>query len=495
MTAPINESFRQILARMYVDIDYFAHTLLKDAVYDKTPEFHREIYSALENSSIRKLAVIAPRGHAKSTLATKIYPLHKICFGTVKYIVIISESNDQSVALLQEIKDELEYNNDIKKFFGDLVGKDRWREDDIVTANGIRVWARGSRQRVRGTKFQNHRPDLIILDDFESELNTETPEQRLKLKRWINASVLPAVEPKRGKVFLIGTIVHEDSYLNDIATDRDGKLGWDKLFYKAIKEDGTPLWKERFPLEELERIRQEYAAQGMEHIFYQEYMNESITPGGGLVKQEWIKEANYELLFADNTWWIKEDGVWKNMYVFYSIDPSLGKLGGDLTGEIVLGVTCDNNRYVLEANELRMNSLDLTRRFFEYFKKWKFQQAVIESVIFQEVLKDIIYDAMIKRNTFFPLIEEKPRDRKSKRLEGITPFYASGSIYHNGLFPALNMQLKSFPKSKHDDLLDALWQALKNSYAPPKKEYQPKQAGRGKRFKIHKPKRYNWAVL
>ena len=56
----------------------------------------------------------------------------------------------------------------------------------------------------------------IVLDDFESELNTKTPERRADIKKWIVSTVYPALEETPGNegwIWLSGTIVHFDSYL------------------------------------------------------------------------------------------------------------------------------------------------------------------------------------------------------------------------------------------------------------------------------------------
>ena len=57
----------------------------------------------------------------------------------------------------------------------------------------------------------------MILDDFESELNTKTQESRQQIKDWVTAAVFPAIDfDKGGFLWCNGTIVHYDSFLNGI---------------------------------------------------------------------------------------------------------------------------------------------------------------------------------------------------------------------------------------------------------------------------------------
>ena len=493
----LNQAERQqVIKRSYLDIDYFAHYFLKDTVYDETPWFHKEIYNYLERDDIKKLAIICPRGHAKSTLSAKIYVLHRVLFANytdTRFIIMVSESLDQSINLMKDVKDELEFNATLREFFGHLFTSGlKWTETDIITSNGVRVWARGSRQRIRGSKYRNRRPDLIILDDFESELNTETPEQRDKLKKWINAAVLPAVDPKRGKVFLIGTIIHEDAYLADIKNDIEGLLGWHKRMYKAGLAEGKALWDARYPLEKLQQIHDELAAQGYEHIYYQEYENEAVTPGSGLAKE--IKQDQWEYFWSEEAdcWFINVDGVWKSMFTFLGYDPALGKAGGDATGEVVLGVDSDGHNHILAVAELRIGVFEVLERIFAQVKEWHVRNVNIESISFQEVLRDSLYQMMPQKGIYFGVIDYKPKDKKATRLQGLTPYYYGGNISHNGFFPNLVSQLRMFPKTQHDDLLDALWMVLQGCSKPQHIPYVPGKpivkTKRGKRIF----KKYSW---
>ena len=80
---------------------------------------------------------------------------------------------------------------------GGSVGK-RWTEKDIVTPKGDRIIAKGSAQRLRGRAEVGVRYTGIILDDFESELNTKTPDRRAELKKWIVSTVFPSLEETPG---------------------------------------------------------------------------------------------------------------------------------------------------------------------------------------------------------------------------------------------------------------------------------------------------------
>ena len=65
----------------------------------------------------------------------------------------------------------------------------------ILTNIAIKVKiGKGTSQRLRGKKQNSTRYTGIILDDFESELNTKTPDSRRQIKEWVTAAVYPAID-------------------------------------------------------------------------------------------------------------------------------------------------------------------------------------------------------------------------------------------------------------------------------------------------------------
>ena len=127
-------------------------------------------------------------------------PLWKACTKSKNeplYILLVSESLDQSLSHLARIKSELTENENIHRYFGNL-GEEtaiKWQEKDIILANETRIKAFGSGQKMRGVIHKHTRPTLIILDDVESEKNSKTIESRVDLRKWVSEAVLPTLTP------------------------------------------------------------------------------------------------------------------------------------------------------------------------------------------------------------------------------------------------------------------------------------------------------------
>src|SRR5438309_9589627 len=85
----------------------------------KTPPFHREIAFYLTSPEHRRVNIIAPRAHAKSSIAAALLPLHHIFFEEGnKFIVLVSKTEGHSIRLLQTIKNALDYSIPLRSMVG-----------------------------------------------------------------------------------------------------------------------------------------------------------------------------------------------------------------------------------------------------------------------------------------------------------------------------------------------------------------------------------------
>ena len=85
-----------------------------------TPGFHKELYKLYTDFSLKKVAVAAPRGHAKSTITNLIFLSWIVAYNKAHFIFIISNTLKQSTLHLETLKSELAYNDNFKMLYGSL---------------------------------------------------------------------------------------------------------------------------------------------------------------------------------------------------------------------------------------------------------------------------------------------------------------------------------------------------------------------------------------
>lgn len=81
----------------------------------------------------------------------------------------------------------------------------------------------------------------------------------------------------------------------------------------------------------------------------------------------------------------------------------------------------------------------------------------IEVTSLNEFITYPLRTEMMRQKRYYDIVELKARASKEERIEALVPFYRLGFVYHNSnVCSPLEAQLLSFPRSKRDDLMDAL---------------------------------------
>lgn len=395
----------------------------------------------IKNDNHKRIAIAAPRGHSKSTLVNLIYLLWVIVHVKTRFVIIVSDTYSQSTLFLETIRTELESNDKLIAFYGIKIEKSN--EGEIV-ANGIMIKAIGAGMKVRGLKYQESRPTLVIIDDLENDELVENKQRRDKLERWFNGALIPSMS-SNGRVIMIGTILHYDSLLNKILMT-EGYKEYTRLRYSAIQESGEALWHEHMSIERLNELKAEYTAKGQSYLFYQEYMNNPTTDENRKFKIE--KTKFYEEAELDK----------KQLLTYITLDRAYStQKTADFTGVIVVSVDIENNWYIRTAKRFKGDEKELIDEIFDLYSYWRPRIMGIEQKAYEYTLKKWIEDEMRRRNQFFVI--EPLHDggaAKIKRIEGLLPRYLSGSIYFKRDQTDLLDELYTFPFSVYDDLSDAL---------------------------------------
>ena len=487
----------QALKKLRNNMALFGKHCFPTALKKSTPPFHKNVYSALADDNKRRVLIAAPRGTAKSTVTTLIFPLWRVAFKRSDedlFIVIISESQTQSINFLSRIKYHLINSDKFTGIFGDLGPNTakRWTNNDIVLANGTRIIAVGTGQRVRGFIEGDTRPNLIIVDDFESELNAFTPEARAKNRKWVTEAVIPSLSDE-GKIAMIGTVISEDCFLYWAKESP----AWHTLWYSIWDEDEKSIWPERFPTSRINEIKKEFASVGNLNGFYQEYMNIAQSPDMAPFKPEWIKLHHYDYKRIDGQNCLVrtkgEEEEIKPVKIYCGVDPASSLAStADYFVVTTIGIDYDNNKYIIDIFRARISPAEQPGKLIEVFKKYRPKRMMIETVGYQEALRTAVRELMLKDNLYIPGLEKgvKPRNRKSERLLSLVPLFAKGAFFFRPQDNIAQQEFLSYPRGKHDDVMDSIWTALVGSKPSRRKEYEKNDNY------LKKPKkRLDWMTL
>jgi predicted phage terminase large subunit-like protein len=396
------------------------------------------------------VVVAAPRGFAKTTVVSFGYVLHQVLFERRRFVVIGSDTADLASDLTAYIQIELLHNERIRADFGELV-RDGEAVDDFVTANGVRILARGRGQRLRGIKHGAYRPDLVVLDDLENDTNVRNPRLVRALLDWILKAVYGAVDPA-GSLFIIGTKLAPRSALAIMVEGKEEPFdSWTRRLYRALEEgpkgEWRSLWPARHPVENLLKRRKIMG----EPAFQAELQN-NPRDDQSIFSQEWIDGHAFRM--AD---------LPRGVVVVGFLDPSISQRASADYKAVVAVAQSDEATYVVDAY-VRRESLDrVLRHIFAMHLDWNFAAFGVESNLFQALLiRD--FDRLSRElGGYLPVRGVHHATAKEARISALSPLVERGLLR----FPVpgdrtedmrrLVEQLICFPSpTVHDDGPDAL---------------------------------------
>lgn len=144
-----------------------------------TERTHGEIIECLQSASKQKL-ICVPRGCFKSSIGSVSYPIWLLMNNPDLRILIDSELYENSKNFLREIKAHLQ-SDDFINVFGDWKSS-TWNEGEII----IKPRTRNKKEASItcggiGTQKTSQHYEVIIADDLNSQKNSLTIENRMKI--------------------------------------------------------------------------------------------------------------------------------------------------------------------------------------------------------------------------------------------------------------------------------------------------------------------------
>jgi predicted phage terminase large subunit-like protein len=437
-------------AKGRLDFVWFCRYYLADFFFSEPAAFHRELSDLVETQA--RVVCAAPREHAKSTVVTFAKVLHSIVYQAKRFVVIFRDSDDVARQSIDDIRQELESNERLVEDFGDLVGSRKWAESEFITSNGVKVLGRGRGQTVRGLRFKQWRPDLVICDDLEDDESVDSKLQRDKLERWMLRAVLNVIGPD-GSFFMVGTILHHDSLLSRLLKRTDV---FTTRIWKAIQPNGKPLWPARWPMSRLEAKRVEIGARN----FATEFMNDAAN------EEEQIFAPQHERRFRD------EDVAGFKFDIVAAIDPAIGlKAKNDDSAVAVIG----EREGVYHLFKMTLRKLKIQQQVdlvIATCREWpKLLRFGFERIAYQDALKQLVQEASAKHNLQIPAVDvDDISSDKLRRLSRLAPLWEQGlirvphptSVYWSADVEKCLEELYALGCSanSHDDGPDALERAI-----------------------------------
>lgn len=412
---------------------------------------HDDMEVFLARPSAKK-ALLWPRGHLKTSNGTIGKTIQYILKNPNVRILIANQVWDMSRKMLMEIKGHLEMSQ-LPKLFGEF-RSEQWNQDAITIKQRNHsykeptILTTGIEAETTGGHF-----DVIFLDDLTGHQNCQTPEQREKTKRF-RRSMVNLLEPG-GTLIEIGTRWHLDDTFSEIF---EKEKEYYDIMSRQVVEDGKIIFPKKFNLK-FDPIRKTWQHVNYHCMDFIEHLKKSMTPAefSAQYMNNPVDEENQLFRPAYFKYWNQRP---PRLFVSMTIDPAISeKQAADFFAIDISGMDENYNIYKLDYLRGKWKVSEQIDNIFSMYEKWKPSVVGLEVVAYQRALKQWLEEKMRQRGVYFPITELKRNTNESKefRIKALEPFYRDGKVFHAAWMKDREMEneLLTFPKGKHDDLIDA----------------------------------------
>lgn len=497
------------------DIAFFCEYFLKDIFIPadtntakKLSLNHYELWEIANrvfvDDEMDKVNIVCPRGFAKTTIFDMAVIVWSVCYKESIFTILINKDNLGAIKFLDDIKKVFRENEKIINNFGKLINNKKFtvNSNEIEFTNGCDLQSVGSGTSIRGRKYKNNRPSLVIGDDAQDDKDILTDEARQKkYDLWCKQveEVGNTATYRNGKkinkatkIISIGTILHIDCLISRLSRnksyytilkraiileheqtvdgifERDLWLNCKKLYFND-KDENSKETAYKFYLENKENMKfpvlwedswdcfNDLAVKYWENrqTFMCEKMNDASSIG-----EKWFKSVREEsekyfnnisfnktMLCVDPASTTKKKSDYTAMVV-----GSTSNTGFNYIRDIVMQ-KFEFNQYCKKVVELLENHEDITHIYIE---KNTFQGADVTKI------KELISENPKLRNRRFEWINEMQRKNKDEKISTIVDQVNNGQIIFNkdcedskdAIKQILDFQGQQY--SVHDDFVDVV---------------------------------------
>jgi len=296
--------------------------------------------------------------------------------------------------------------------------------------------------------------DIIVIDDPMDPKRALSNAERESANRWIDLTLTTRLNnPKTGAIVLIMQRLHTDDTTGHLlqrgewehvvvpspaSEDTEYRFPVSGRVVKRVA--GQPMWPEREDVDDLEAKRRSMGRWG----FSGQYEQRPSPLGGGIIKRDWFKY--YDRLDIDMV-----------PRIVQSWDMTFKQEGTSYVCGQVWGAD-GPKRYLLDRVRRRMGFVETTQAVLDAVKRWPRTQCVL---VEDKANGPAVIDMLRSRIPI--LVPYNPKGDKVERAQAASPQIEAGNVYLPAAAPWVEEflhEVTNFPRSEHDDQVDAMAQAL-----------------------------------
>lgn len=272
---PINESMSAAEIekhRLYLEvhpIDWIQFFFPKYASAPFAPFQIKAIKRMINNSEWYEVLSWS-RELAKSTIVMFVV-MYLVLTGRKHSVILASATQKAAARLLRPYQINFEANQRIRQYYGEQQSFGEWEELEFKTKQGVMFLGLGAGDAPRGARNEAVRPDMLLLDDFDTDEACRNPDiLDKKWEWWEHALYATRSVSNPLTVIFCGNIIAEDCCITRAGAIADH---WDIVNIRD--KEGRSTWPEKNSEEDIDRALSKISTKAQQA----EYFNNPITEG------------------------------------------------------------------------------------------------------------------------------------------------------------------------------------------------------------------------
>ena len=241
---------------LFIDMCSLDHQKWADNVFGEvSKDFHLDFMSTVHNN--RFVLIEASRGFGKTSYLGTKYPLWKAYYQPGSRFLFTASSLQTAIKILDEVKSAVESNELLRDLMPDKRDSSAWSATKLKMTNGSEFVCRAFTK----TALKGLHMDYVFCDEI----------QDIRDRDVFYKSLTPTVVNRKGTLVVTGVPEHPADMLAELKESEEYVI----KSYPVLIKDGVSRWPEKYPLDEIQRIRRRDG----ESTFQTQYMLNSKAEG------------------------------------------------------------------------------------------------------------------------------------------------------------------------------------------------------------------------
>lgn len=340
---------------------------------------------------------------AKSTVAMFII-MYLTLTGRKHFVALASATIDAAKRLLAPYKAAFENNARIKQFYGNQMVLGQWTDSEFTCKCGAKFVALGAGNAPRGMRNEAIRPDILYMDDYDTDEDCRNPVTLDKKWDWFEKALYPTRSISEPTLILwCGNIIAKDCCI--VRAGQRAKH-WDVVNIRD--KNGKSTWPQKNTEEFIDRTLSNVSAKAQQG----EYFNNPVAEGKVFKNLPWGKVpalSKFRFLIGYG------DSAYSN-----------NKNKAASTKALVLIGKLKNTYYIIKAYVGRVTNAEFIGWYFDCDKDvnakstvyWYMEDNKLQDPFFQQVFKPLLREeCQHRKKKIYVRADDRKKADKATRIE------------------------------------------------------------------------------